>query len=106
MSEGPNAQPDDEAVTTKRVPEAAALIYEPGTRAPRVVASGKHVQAQQIIDAARQAGVPVRFDPALATALAALQIEAEIPPELYRAVAEALAWAYRIDGKLAARLPS
>ena len=76
---------------------ATALSYELGQSAPRVVATGRGHIADQIIAAAEAAGVPVRSDPALADALAALDLGEEIPEPLYRAVAEALAWAYRLD---------
>ena len=82
------------------VPErrrAAALRYEHGDPAPRVTATGTGLVAERIIAAAREAGVPVRSDPALARALAALQLDSGIPPEMWRAVAETLAWAYRLD---------
>lgn len=77
--------------------EAAALRYEPGSDAPRVVASGRGEVARRILEVAEEAGVPVRRDPALAEALARLELELEIPPDLYAAVAETLAWAYRLD---------
>lgn len=77
--------------------QAAALQYRSGDRAPQVVATGQGYVAEQIIAAAREAGVPVREDPALAKALAALDLGAEVPETLYRAVAETLAWAYRLD---------
>ena len=76
---------------------AAALRYD-GRDAPRVVATGRGLVAEKILEAARAAGVPLREDPVLMEALATLEIEQEIPPELYRAVAEALAWAYRLSG--------
>jgi flagellar biosynthesis protein len=76
---------------------ATALRYEPGQRAPTVVAAGAGIIAERILDAAREAGVPVRSDPALSAALAQLDLGAEIPEELYIAVAEALAWAYKLD---------
>jgi flagellar biosynthesis protein len=76
---------------------AAALRYD-GRDAPRVVATGRGLVAEKILDAAREAGVPLREDPVLMEALATLELEQEIPPELYRAVAEALAWAYRLSG--------
>ncbi len=82
-------------------PRATALRYEQGSTAPTVVASGSGYVAEQIVKAALEAGVPVRSDPALASALAALDLGDEIPEELYRSVAEALAWAYRLDRKLA-----
>lgn len=76
---------------------AAALRYEPGDEAPRVVATGRGLIADRIVAEARAAGVAVREDAALAQALAALELDLEIPAELYAAVAEALAWAYRLD---------
>ena len=48
---------------------------------------------------AKEAGVPVREDAALADALARLQVDLAIPPELYAAVAEALVWAYSLDAR-------
>jgi flagellar biosynthesis protein len=75
---------------------AAALRYD-GRDAPRVVATGRGLVAEKILEAAREAGVPLREDPVLMEALATLELEQEIPPELYRAVAEALAWAYRLS---------
>ena len=84
----------------RRERRAAALRYESGSdEAPRVVAAGKGLVADRIIAEARAAGVPVRDDAALAEALAALDLGAQVPEDLYRAVAEALAWAYRLDGK-------
>ena len=84
-----------------RRPRASALVYQPGAHAPRVVASGAGLIAEQIVASAREAGVPVREDAALVEALAALELGAEIPPALYVAVAETLAWAYRLDGRSA-----
>jgi flagellar biosynthesis protein len=78
---------------------ASALAYQPGSNAPRLVASGAGLVAERIIAAARDTGVPVRADPSLAEALAALELGDEVPQELYVAVAETLAWAYRLDQK-------
>ncbi len=75
---------------------AAALRYE-GKGAPKVVATGRGLIAEKILAAAKEAGVPVREDPALAEALAGLELGREVPEELWVAVAEALAWAYRLD---------
>jgi flagellar biosynthesis protein len=52
--------------------------------------------AEKIVAAAREAGVPVREDRLLAEALAALELGTEVPEELYKAVAEALVWAYKL----------
>jgi flagellar biosynthesis protein len=76
---------------------AIALRYEPGDRAPRVTATGAGLIAERIVAAARESGVPVRSDPALAQALGALDLGEEVPEAMYVAVAEALAWAYRLD---------
>lgn len=83
---------------------ATALSYG-GSGAPRVVASGHGLIAERILEQAAAAGVPVREDAALATALAALELEREIPEALYAAVAEALAWAYALDARAAAGRP-
>jgi flagellar biosynthesis protein len=82
---------------------ATALSYELGDNAPQVVATGSGYVAEQMIAVAREAGVPVRSDPALANALAALDLGDEVPEALYRAVAETLAWAYGLDAEAAAK---
>jgi flagellar biosynthesis protein len=89
-------RPPDEPA--KRL-QASALRYEPGDRAPQITATGRGYVAERIIAAAREAGVPVRSDPALAQALTALDLGDQVPEALYRAVAEALAWAYRLDAQ-------
>ncbi len=83
----------------RRSPDrAAALRYDrEGGAAPRVVAAGRGEVARRIVEAARAHGVPVRDDAALAEALSALELDAEVPQELWAAVAEALVWAYRMD---------
>jgi flagellar biosynthesis protein len=75
---------------------AAALHYE-GAGAPKIVASGRGHVAERIIAAAREAGVPIRDDRALAESLSRLELGTEIPEELWTAVAEALVWAHRVD---------
>ena len=77
---------------------AAALRYDRASgRPPKVVAAGSGAVADRIVERAREAGVPVREDAGLAEALARLELEAEIPPELWVAVAETLVWAYRLS---------
>jgi flagellar biosynthesis protein len=74
------------------------LRYEPGhDRAPRVVASGQGHIADRILALAHEHGVPVQQDPALATALAQLELDREIPPQLFAAVAEVIGFLYRIQ---------
>ncbi|HYZ81662.1 MAG TPA: EscU/YscU/HrcU family type III secretion system export apparatus switch protein [Solirubrobacteraceae bacterium] len=80
---------------------ATALHYEHGERAPRVTATGTGLVAERIIAAAREAGVPVRHDPGLAQALGALELGDDVPEELWTAVAETLAWAYKLDREAA-----
>jgi flagellar biosynthesis protein len=63
------------------------------------VATGRALVAERILEEARKAGVPVREDAALAEALAGLELGQEIGEELYAAVAEALAWAYRLAAR-------
>jgi flagellar biosynthesis protein len=82
----------------QRPRRAAALRYDTSQGgAPTVVAAGAGRVADRIIELAREAGVPVREDSALAEALARLQLDLDIPPDLYAAVAEALVWAYTLD---------
>jgi flagellar biosynthesis protein len=84
----------------RRERRAAALHYDAGSdSAPRVVAAGRGEVAERILAEARAAGVPVRDDAALAEAIAGLDLGVHVPEELFRAVAEALAWAYRLDGR-------
>ena len=77
--------------------EVGAALRYTGTGAPRVVAAGRGHVADSILARAREAGVPVHRDPELASALAELALGAEVPEELWAAVAEVLAWAYRLD---------
>jgi flagellar biosynthesis protein len=79
---------------------ATALSYDPDKTAPEVVATGTGAVGHRIVELAQAAGVPVRSDPALARALAALDLGDEVPEAMYRAVAAALAWAYKLDGTL------
>jgi flagellar biosynthesis protein len=75
---------------------AAALHYG-GAGAPKVVAAGRGEIAKRIIEEAKKAGVPIRDEAALAQALGRLELQAEVPEELWVAVAEALVWAHRVD---------
>jgi flagellar biosynthesis protein len=77
---------------------ATALHYNTGGQAaPTVVATGQGVIADRILEIAAAAGVPIREDAALVNALQSLELGQEIPEDLFVAVAEALAWAYRLD---------
>jgi flagellar biosynthesis protein len=76
---------------------AAALRYEQGAGAPKVTAAGRGLIAERILEEAKKAGVPIREDKALAEALSGLDLGTEVPEDLWVAVAQALAWAYRLD---------
>ncbi|MGA2470951.1 MAG: EscU/YscU/HrcU family type III secretion system export apparatus switch protein [Solirubrobacteraceae bacterium] len=78
---------------------ATALSYRRGDHAPLVLASGAGLLAERIVEKAREAGVPVREDPSLAEALAVLELGDAVPEPLFVAVAETLAWAYRLDAR-------
>jgi flagellar biosynthesis protein len=77
---------------------AVALHYD-GSGAPRLVAKGGGEVAERILEVAREHGVPLHEDPALARALARLELGEEIPRALYQAVAEVLAFALRLSGR-------
>lgn len=78
---------------------AVALQYDhPGV--PRVTASGHGAVAEAILAAAREHNIPIEENPALAEALSQVEIDTEIPEELYRAVAEVLGFVLRATGKI------
>jgi flagellar biosynthesis protein len=83
---------------------AIALRYREGRdHAPRLTAKGQGEIADRIIALARANGVPLHEDRDLVQLLGALQLDAEIPPTLYRAMAEVLAHVYRANAKASAR---
>lgn len=78
--------------------KAVALRYDQeNDQAPVVVAKGKGVLAERIELIANEYGIPVKEDPVLADYLMALDLYEEIPPELYKVVAEVLAYIYTMD---------
>ena len=80
---------------------AAALRYKlDEDPAPRLVAKGVGKIAEKILEAAREAGVPIHEDPDLLALLMTLNIDEVIPPEMYVAVAEVLAFIYRVNKKV------
>ncbi|SFE16144.1 flagellar biosynthesis protein [Paenibacillus algorifonticola] len=79
---------------------AVALKYEPGVgTAPVVVAKGKGYLAEQLIEKAKENGIPMQEDASLVEVLSKLDIDQTIPPELYTLVAEILSFVYRSDRK-------
>jgi flagellar biosynthesis protein len=80
---------------------AAALRYDHGTStAPLVVAKGNGAVAEQIVALARRHGIPIKEDRYLVAVHSTMNLYDEIPAELYKAVAEVLAFIYRISGRL------
>lgn len=74
---------------------AVALQYD-GAGAPRVTAKGEGPLAEKIIETAMLHGVAIEEAPGLAEALSALELDAEIPVELYQAVAEVISYVMRM----------
>ncbi len=95
------AVPTADVVTTNPIHIAVALKYNSDVmEAPRVVAKGTELFAEQIKKIASEHGVPVVENPVVARALFRLvEIDQEIPPDLYQAVAEILMFAWRTKGK-------
>jgi flagellar biosynthesis protein len=86
--------------TPKHLKNAVALAYEAGSKAPTVVASGKGIIAEQIILLAKEHGVYVHESKELVALLMDIDLDQEIPANLYRVVAELLAWLYQIEAAL------
>ncbi|HBV88056.1 MAG TPA: flagellar biosynthesis protein FlhB [Desulfosporosinus sp.] len=90
----------------KKEDKAAALIYDQ-TGAPRIVAKGAGEIARKIIETAHSEGIPIQKNETLVEALMQVELTKEIPPQLYRAVAELLAFIYNLDkAKSRSRLSS
>lgn len=80
--------------------QAVALVYDPDDGAPRVLAKGRGLLAEEIIARAQAAGVFVHESPELVSLLMQVDMDARIPPELYIAVAELLAWLYQLEQRV------
>lgn len=90
----------------RHLEKAVALIYDKERGdAPQVVASGQGFIAEKIIETAREAGIHIMEDPDLLELLAKVPVGEEIPAELYQAVAEVLAFVYKINGQYRATNP-
>jgi flagellar biosynthesis protein len=84
--------------------QVVALRYEPKREsAPRVVAKGRGYLADKILELAREHNVPIRQDRNLLQVLSRLDLNEEIPPEIYKAVAEVLAFIYRLNNRQSVR---
>ncbi|MFO7569587.1 MAG: EscU/YscU/HrcU family type III secretion system export apparatus switch protein [Smithellaceae bacterium] len=90
MKKPKNTKPD--------IKMAAAVRYDAELEnAPKITASGRGTIAEKIIELANENGIPVKNDPDLVQVLSKLKVGAEIPVELYRAVAEILAFVYSLN---------
>ena len=90
----------DENKLREKQHKAAALSYEPmQDNAPKIVASGKGYVAEKIIELAREHGIPLHQDRSLVELLVKLDLGDTIPFELYQAVAEVLAFIYKIENR-------
>lgn len=77
---------------------AAAIKYDvEKSNAPAVTARGRGTIAEKIIALAEEKGIPIKNDPDLVQVLSKLKVGSEIPVELYRAVAEILAFVYSLN---------
>jgi len=77
---------------------AVALAYDPSRDdAPKVAAKGSGWMAEKIIQIAREKGIPIHEEPDLVRILSRLDLEEEIPPQLYEIIAEILAFVYRLN---------
>lgn len=76
---------------------AVALAYHEGQIAPKVVAKGRGLIAEEIIRRAKEAGIYVHESSELVALLMQVDLDDRIPPQLYVAVAELLAWLYRLE---------
>lgn len=75
---------------------AVALRYD-GEGAPRLVGKGRGETAERIVELAKRYGIPIQPDPMLVELLAQVRLEEEIPPVLYAAVAQLLAFIYSLS---------
>lgn len=80
-----------------KVKQAIALEYDPSDDAPKVIASGRGLLAERIIEKAKESDVPIHRDDKLADTLSRLEIGEMIPPELYEVVAEILIFVDSMD---------
>ncbi|MGJ7564704.1 EscU/YscU/HrcU family type III secretion system export apparatus switch protein [Variovorax sp. RB2P76] len=80
-------------------PSAIALSYADKTKAPVVVAKGYGVAAESIMREARAHGLYVHSSADLVKLLMQVDLDQHVPPELYLAVAEVMAWIYGLEGR-------
>jgi flagellar biosynthesis protein len=85
----------------EKIRMAAALKYEPAKdQVPVLAAKGRGLVAEKIIEIARKNSIPIKEDPNLVQILSKLEIDEQIPPVLYKAVAEILAFVYSLNERV------
>ena len=94
------ADPRDKGTLIDGQPDLAVALHYDGNQTPRVTAKGQHKLAEHMIRAAEEAGVPLYPDRDLAMVLSQIPLGEEIPENLYKAIAEVIAFAYLIAGKV------
>ncbi|GAA3914687.1 EscU/YscU/HrcU family type III secretion system export apparatus switch protein [Litoribacillus peritrichatus] len=85
--------------TEKPIDTAVALQYD-GKQAPTITAKGEEELARQIVEIAEEHGIPLYHDEKLARTLSRMDLGSEIPEELYRTIAEIIAFAYQLQGRV------
>ena len=83
----------------KKILKAVALKYEMNSAAPRITGQGEGFIAEAILAKAKELGIATKIEPELVEFLMQLKLNELVPPKLYAAVAEVLAWAYELDGR-------
>ena len=89
--------PRDDVLPKPTLRQCAALAYYEGDGAPRMVAKGRGIVAEAIIEKARASGVYVHESRELLALLMQIDLDSHIPPQLYVVVAELLAWLYHLE---------
>lgn len=88
------------ALRNRNKKTAVAVTYQKERdAAPKIVAKGKGAVAEKIIDLAKKNGVPMHEDPDLVEVLSKLDLGQEIPPEMYKLIAEVLVYVYRANNR-------
>ncbi|SFV70499.1 Flagellar biosynthesis protein FlhB [hydrothermal vent metagenome] len=77
--------------------KAVALEYDNAKNsAPKVIAKGEGKTAQKIIQIAKESGITLKKDEDLVELLSKVELDKEVPPEMYKAVAELFAFLYKV----------
>lgn len=91
---------DQPTINEEKKQAAVALAYRDGMSAPKIVAKGRGLIAEEIIKRAKNSNIYVHESTELVSLLMQVNLDDRIPPELYVIVAELLAWLYRLERKI------